>query len=336
MRRQLLFIAIALVLLACAGFLVDSVRSARVDRERTDGLPSVDLPSVDLPSGDLPSSDQRSRRSRVGGLDVTFIVTADTHFGFRGMAEKNAIAIGDMNAMEGRSFPAGLGTVGKPRGVLAAGDLTEDSRPEHWAAFVAHYGTDGTDGLLRFPVYETWGNHDKNNGWYVRHRIDERHGSVVYSFDWQDLHVVSLGEAPDHDDVAWLERDLARVGDDVGLVLFFHFPLEGPYSDNWFSSEYKDALVGALAGHHVLGIFHGHYHASGTYRFRDLDIFNVGSPKHGFESFAVVRVTDERMTVASWNYQRKAWWWWVDKPIFGAPGEAVRHVPPGLVGSSAR
>lgn len=272
-------------------------------------------------------------RQRSGQMDLTFMVTADTHFGFRGMAEKNAMLIDDMNALPGRAFPPGLdGVVGVPRGVLAAGDLTDNGSPEQWAAFVHHYGTDGTDGRLRFPVFETWGNHDKNHGWYVRHRINERHGSVVYAFDWHDLHIVSLGEAPDHADLAWLADDLTRVGREVGLILFLHFPLEGPYTDNWFTNEYKDALANVLHDHPVLGIFHGHYHASGTYRWRDHDVFNVGSPKHGFTSFAVVRVTDERMTVASWNYERKAWWWWHDKPIFGATGGVVRHVPRGMVG----
>ncbi len=271
-------------------------------------------------------------RERTGGMDVSFIVTADTHLGHPGMPSQNAMAVEHMNAMPGRALPANLGTVGIPRGVLAAGDLTEDSQVEHWQAFVKYYGSDGTDGMLRFPMYETWGNHDKNNGWYVRRRIEERHGDILYSVDWHDLHIVSLGEAPDHEDVAWLRDDLAKVGKDVGIILYFHFPLEGPYTDNWFANEYKDALADAIAEYHVLGIFHGHYHASGTYTWRGYNVYNVGSPKHGFNSFAVVRVTDSRMTVASWNYVKKTWWWWHDKPIFDSEGKVVRHVPPGLVG----
>ena len=260
-------------------------------------------------------------------MDVTFIVTADTHFGHANMAELNRVAIDDMNAMEGRALPTDFGVAGRPRGVLVAGDLTEDGKPDEWAAFLAHY-----EDRLAFPLYETWGNHDKNAGWYVKQRVEERHGEVFYSFDWHDLHLVSLGEAPDHEDLEWLERDLDAVGREVGLVLYMHFPLEGPYTDNWFTEEYKDHLEEVLRGRYVLGIFHGHYHASGSYRWRGFDIYNVGSPKHGFTSFAVVRVTDARMTVASWNYERKAWWWWHDKPIFGRAGDEKRHVPAGLVG----
>ena len=269
-----------------------------------------------------------AKRTRLGEMDVTFMVTADTHLGHAGMERLNAIAVDDMNSMEGRAFPAALGgAAGKPLGVLAAGDLTENGGEEEWDLFSAYYIE-----RLKIPLFETWGNHDKHRGWYVRQRITERHGGIVYSLDWQDLHIVSLGEAPDHEDVAWLTRDLEKAGKEVGVVLFFHFPLEGPYTDNWFTSDYKDALVNALAGYRVIGIFHGHYHASGTYRWRGFDVYNVGSPKHGFSSFATVRVTDTTMTVASWNYERRAWWWWHQKPIFGAKGATQRHVPSGLVG----
>lgn len=272
-------------------------------------------------------------RQRRGGMELFFLVTADTHFGHHGMADVNKAAIAAMNTIEGRVLPGGVGgIVGKPQGLLAAGDLTEDGREEQWAEFVEHYGSDGTDGLLTFPVYETWGNHDKNSGWYVRRRIEERHGGVNYSWDWHDLHVVCLGEAPDHEAIAWLQKDLAAAGPDIGVVVYFHFPFEGPFSNTWFTAEYKDALHEALEGYRVLGIFHGHFHAAGHYRWRGHDVYNVGSAKHGYRSFAVVRVSDGRMTVASWNYQRKIWWWWHDKPIFGVPGPTRRHVPPGLVG----
>jgi 3',5'-cyclic AMP phosphodiesterase CpdA len=83
-------------------------------------------------------------------MDVTFVVTGDTHFGVPGIAARHRDIIADMNALPGRPFPTGMGgTVGEPRGVLIAGDLTDDSRPEEWAEFVAHYGLRGNDGLLR-------------------------------------------------------------------------------------------------------------------------------------------------------------------------------------------
>jgi cytolysin (calcineurin-like family phosphatase) len=269
-------------------------------------------------------------------MDLTFIVTSDTHFGAGNIAASHVRAIEAMNGIAGRPFPSGIdGRAGTPLGVLVSGDLTEDGRPEEWEAFVRHYGTDGRDGMLRYPVYESWGNHDKHYGWYVKKQVEARHGAVRYSWDWHDVHMVCLGEAPDHDDLAWLADDLAATGDDVGVVLYFHFPLAGPFSrDHWFGEgDYKAALKRTIANHRVLGIFHGHFHASGIYRWEGHDIYNVGSPKHGFDDFAVVRVRDDRMTVAAYNYSKGRWWWWHDKPIFDGVGPSQRHVEPGLVGA---
>ncbi len=292
-------------------------------------LASLGLGAPPAPALPAASATPRSRR---GGMDLTFLVTADTHFGHGDIAKQHVQAIAAMNAIAGTPFPAPVGgAAGTPRGLLVAGDLTEDGRPEEWAEFLAHY-----EDTLAFPLYESWGNHDKHYGWYVKERIIERHGGIRYSFDWDDVHVVCLGEAPDHDDIAWLSQDLARAGKDVGVVVYFHFPLSGPYSQgHWFGKgDYKRPLMAALMGHHVLGIFHGHYHASGITRYEGHDVYNVGSPKHGFPDFAVVRITDGRMTVAAYNHQQKRFWWWHDKPIFGHDGPTHRFVSRGLVGAT--
>jgi len=282
-------------------------------------------------------------RKRQGGMAVTFLATADTHFGHRapldgndpvpssvddaqGIEKDQLAAIEAMNGIAGTALPKSLGgEVGTPRGLLIAGDLTEYGTPSNWARFEAFFGRDGTDGLLRYPVFETIGNHDKYFGWFVKRRVAERHGGVRYSWDWQDLHLVCLGEAPDDDDLAWLRQDLAAQGKDVGVVLYFHFPLAGPFTNNWFGKgDYRDKLRRVIDDYRVLAIFHGHYHAAGAYRWQGHDVYNLGSPKHGWPSFVVVQVTDERFTVASWNVQRDRWWWWHQKPIFGAEGEAKR------------
>jgi hypothetical protein len=61
---------------------------------------------------------------------VTFFVASDTHFGFNAEVERRDLeAIRQMNTMEGAPWPEPLGgTIGKPCGVLVAGDLTEDGK----------------------------------------------------------------------------------------------------------------------------------------------------------------------------------------------------------------
>jgi hypothetical protein len=81
----------------------------------------------------------------------------------------------------------------------------------------------------------------------------------------------------------------------------------------------------------VVGIFHGHYHASGAYRWRGFDVYNVGSPKYYHHSFAVVELRRDVMKVASYNYELKQWIWWHKKPLAAAGrGDEVIGVAQGL------
>jgi hypothetical protein len=291
-----------------------------------------------VPRTSVPEAPPRARARR-GGMDLTFLVTADTHIGYRGkvpvpetpsgvdIEEVHEKAIVAMNTITGTPLPRALGgRVGEPRGLLIAGDLTETGRAAEWARFEVIFGLTGREGRIRYPVYEGAGNHDKAGGPHVERQIARRHGGARYAFDWDDVHVVCLGEAPNDEDLAWLRSDLDAVGRDVGIVLYFHFPLAGPYSrGNWFGDGgYHERLHETIAGRRVLGIFTGHYHASGVYRWRGFDAYLVGSAKHSWHAFSVVRVTDERMTVASYNYDRRAFWWWHDKPVFGAGGREAK------------
>lgn len=265
----------------------------------------------------------QTKKRRQGGLDATFYVTADTHFGYGvpkdapgsrnvltnplGIEKTHRVARAAMDRLPGRPYPGNLGgEVGTPLGVLIAGDLTESGQPEQWSALLEYYGSSS-----KLPMYEGVGNHDF---WDIRQRAIERRGALWYSWDWGDLHVVCLGEAPDSKTLAWLEKDLAGIERDVPVVMFLHFPFEGPYSDTWFTRDkYDDKLFAAIQGYSVIAFFHGHYHGSGRYQWRGYDVYNVGSAKHRWHSFAVARVTDKELSVASWNYDRSAWDWWHKK-----------------------
>ncbi len=330
MRRNLLLGLAALAVLSAVGALAWLWRWANLeDAPETRSLGQ---------SQAVLHSPPRSTERR-GGLDVTFIAASDTHLGYdsaqhdlfgkqhdplarpRGVELVNQSQIRDMNAMPGRPWPGQLGgVIARPRGVLISGDLTENGDRWQWRHFIAHYGLNGGEGLLDFPVFEGHGNHDKDPSGYVLERIRERHGATRYAFDWDDLHVVCLGEAPDDKDLAWLARDLASVGKARPVLIYLHFPLRGPYSDkNWFGlGDYREDLAKTLDGYNVIALFHGHHHASGRYRWKDIQVYNMGATKHRRHAFGVVRVTDDRLQVASWQYSKQHWEWWHVRPINGS------------------
>lgn len=269
--------------------------------------------------------------SQPGKLDVTFLVTADLHFGSRtGMTTTqrddpdlpieavHRIIVDQMNRIEGVAFPREIGgTVGRPRGLLAAGDLTESAQEGQWKDFVSIYGLVGGDGLLAWPVYECLGNHDRGRGEKIAQAVARRHKAVHYAWDWDRLHVVCLGEPTDAD-MAFLTKDLAAVEAGRPIVIYFHYAIVGPYSDNyWFGQgDHRDRFAKTLAGHNVIALFHGHFHGSGYYPWKGYDVYDVGAAKHGSKDFAVVHVTDDRLTVSAWNYEGKPGWWWAHaKPL---------------------
>lgn len=250
-------------------------------------------------------------RKRKGGTDVTFTVVSDTHFGFGGIEAAHASMIPKLNGIAGRAYPKSVGgTVAPPRGLLVTGDLTEWGKVEEWEPWAATYGLTGTEGKLRMPVFEVIGNHDKVHGPWVEQQVAARHGGHrFYSWDWDDVHFVALGEAPDEEGLAFLARDLAPLARDISVIVYFHLALLGPWSNgNWFAEgTFKERLGRLLEGRAVAGIFHGHHHATDHYGWNGIDVWKPGAVKDGAHTFAVVHITDDRMTVASYDWDGDRW-----------------------------
>ena len=322
--------------LLVAAMAVTTACARRADERRADQRSAALSPATTTNSVNAGSSTV-AKRGRQHRLDVTFFVASDTHLGFDvpldgkrdivrspiGIERTNLRMIRSMNEAPTREFPGAVrGKVSPPRGVLITGDLTEHGGAVEWAMFEQMYGRSGKGGPLVYPVFEADGNHDRALDWHVRDQIAKRHGGRYYSFDWDDLHLVCLAEAPADDGIDFLEKDLAPLADDVPLILYMHYPLSGPYSNNWWSQQNgPEKLARVIAGRNVVGIFHGHHHASGAYRWEGYDVYNVGSPKNDFRTYLVVRAKDDQMVVAAYNYETNDWWWWHQKPINEGTGE---------------
>ena len=141
-----------------------------------------------------------------------------------------------------------------------------------------------------------------------------------YSWDWGGLHLVQLqrfggdGAKGAVSGLPWLRRDLAAyAADGRPVVLFQHYgwdPFSTEHWDpaastfdptgagpaHWWSEEERAALLAALAGYNVVGIFHGHEHPTPMiYNRGGYDIFKPVAAFLG--GLAVVRVTDRFMDV---------------------------------------
>jgi len=338
-----------LLVLAAASWLLSSIGTAsQVGGASQPVVPSAARPP-DLVARVLKQARPSSiaRRERRGGLDVTFLVAADTHVGFGapdapgrdpliepvGIERTNLAMIDSMNTIAGASYPTALGgQVQTPRAVLVAGDLTEEGGHEQWRLWTRLFGLTGKEGALKFPVFEGAGNHDRNKNWYVRERVAKRHGGRFYSFDLDDLRLICLDEGPDDEGLKLLAEALAGVAPDVPVVIYLHYPMLGAFSDDhWFGrGDYRERLARTLQNRRVLGLFHGHYHATGAYRWKGFDVYNVGSPKHMHTSYAVVQVTDNGMKVAAYDYIHRQWIWWHGKPLTDAGPKERIGVAPGL------
>jgi hypothetical protein len=292
---------------------------------------------------------------RRGGLDVTLLAASDTHFGSKvvgldrqgrkawiNAAPVRRVMDDQMKRIAGKPYPQSIGgTVGPPASLVITGDLTEDGKPEEWRQFAEFYDLPAGQPEPkptadwrppgpgeRMPVYECPGNHDKHSGFYVHQQVAARHGGDYYSIDYGDLHLASLSDGPDEKGLDWLKRDLAKTGRQRPVIIYMHYPLVGPFSDSWWGGkpELTESFAGIIAGFNIIAILHGHWHIPGHYEWNGVDVYNIGSIKHGARCFGVVHVTDQTFTFGSWNCRQDDWWWWHSKPINGHGGPAAREI----------
>lgn len=260
-------------------------------------------------------------------VDITFLVTSDCQSGVPEKDARNQATIREMNEITQRRWPAKFGAepIGKPRGVAVLGDLVEHSgREVEWNRFVADFGLDGTDGLLKYPVFEGWGNHDAATG---PARIKQRNAvrlkkklidhvsdnGLHYSWDWDGVHFVQLNLYPGNQAAApndpqgsldFLKADLATNVGRSGrpVVLLHHYDLQ---NFKWWLREEVEAYRAAIKGYNIVLIGHGHT-GLGVYTWNDYDVINSGQTENGF---FVVRITDQRLRLAYRGKHEGGWQW---------------------------
>ena len=285
----------------------------------------------------------------VSAADVTFLVTSDSHydaFENEDRNERDRVTIEQMNRITEIRWPEQLGgdQIAPPRGVAVLGDVIDDgdrmkegkNQSElQFRYFVADFGLDGTDGRLKYPVFEGWGNHDgppigkERFGFSFQSQLKKRNkfrlqkgliakvsdNGLHYSWDWDGVHFVQLnlypGNTPHpktryspayHDpqhSLDFLKANLSANVDTSGrpVVIMHHYDLQGT---NWWHDEERKAYYNAIRNYNVVAVFHGHT-GTGVYQWkpegekRALDVINTGQTEKGF---FVVQITDDRIRLA--------------------------------------
>lgn len=279
---------------------------------------------------------------------ITFFVTSDSHYEAIDKVDRNdrnQATILRMNSLPGESWPEKLGggPIAKPKGVLALGDLIDDGdkRGEtdiEWGHFEKHFGLDGTDGLLKYPVFEGWGNHDGPPEKFIRQRVSvqaeiKRRNAIRlerklvsrvsasglhYSWDWGGVHFVQTNlypadrqnpkvrySLPWHDPqnaLQFLKEDLqASVGDSGRPVIVV---AHCGFDTDWWSPDDWAEFYRAAKPYQVVAFFYGHT-GTGLKKWkpegeeRSLDGVNTGQTEKGF---FVVEMDSRRMRL---GYQIK-------------------------------
>jgi len=275
---------------------------------------------------------------------VTFFATSDSHYEAIEKTERNdrnAVTLRRMNGLPGQLWPESLGgdAIDTPRGVLVLGDLIDDGDRQgqteiEWNHFENHFGLDGTDGLLRFPVFEGWGNHDGPPAAAIRHgfsvqqqirrrnlrRLDQKLVSRLapnelhYSWDWNGVHFIQTNlypadrqhpsvrySLPWHDPqlaLQFVRDDLAATVGDSGrpVIIMAHCG----FDTDWWVAEDWQAFHDTVAPYNLVAYFHGHS-GTGIRRWqpaqggRSLQIVNTGQTEKGF---FVAQVSATRLRVA--------------------------------------
>lgn len=288
---------------------------------------------------------------------VTFFATSDSHYEAITKVERNdrnRVTM-RMNELPGQTWPEKLGggTIGKPRGVLVLGDLIDDGDKAgeteiEWRHFESHFGLDGTDALLKFPVFEGWGNHDgppekfiKQQRLSVQSEIKRRNAARLekklisnvsanglhYSWDWSGIHFVQTNlypadkqnskvrySLPWHDPqnaLQFVKDDLAAHVADSGrpVIIMAHCG----FDTDWWVADDWTAFYQAVKPYNVIAYFHGHS-GTGVKKWipegetQPLDVINTGQTEKGF---FVVEIQPRRMRL---GYQIKKDATVIDRP----------------------
>jgi 3',5'-cyclic-AMP phosphodiesterase len=211
-------------------------------------------------TGGVLSSCSLSSQS-TGSGSFSFAQISDTHVGFSGAANRDAMATLAESIARVNALPTA------PAFVLHTGDLSHSQKPGAFDTL-----NEALKGLRTARVFYIPGEHDVfldgGKDYLARYGGDTVGGRGWRSFDYRGVHFVGLVNVLSykadglgnlgHEQLEWLEKDLAPLSASTPIILYSHVPLWAVYPAwGWTTGDATQALsyvkrfgsVTALNGH---------------------------------------------------------------------------------------
>jgi hypothetical protein len=271
--------------------------------------------------------------------DIEFALIGDTHYGEE--AEKATAytyayhlgVVNSLNSLKGTAYPGTIpGNVGDIAFVINPGDAIDDGNdyPTSIDTHLDHWGFDGTDGKINFPMYYVRGNHDNATDWAYKY-IKGRYGDYCYRMEYNGVHFIfmdsfaqsseTLGDRSEvyidsNCPMSWVKEQLAAIGkkDRIVLVQHYDFRTDGGFKTipgqtySWWSTTDGDELAAAIADYNVIAILHGHYHTicspDDVELYTEFDGYSVFGTNLYYPR--IIKITDTKLYVATWNQRNDA------------------------------
>src|SRR5690242_13918358 len=202
----------------------------------------------------------RPAAAQTASPDFSFVQISDTHIGFRGEANKDVMgtleaAIARVKAMQPR-----------PAFIIHTGDITHTQKPGAFDIVAEALKETGAGRVFYVP-----GENDvfADGGTEYLGRFAGG-GPGWQSFDYQGVHFIGLINVLNfkagglgslgHEQLEWLEHDVARLGSSTPIVVFAHVPLWAVYPKWGWVTEDAGQALGYLKRFGSVTVLNGHIH----------------------------------------------------------------------------
>jgi 3',5'-cyclic AMP phosphodiesterase CpdA len=197
-----------------------------------------------------------------GAADFTFVQISDSHIGFGKEPNKDVVAtlqqtVAKINALEAR-----------PELLLHTGDLTHLSKPDEFDTVAKVLQSAKTGQAFYVP-----GEHDvftDEGKQYLERYGKGTRGAGWHSFDHKGVHFVGLVNVANlkpgglgalgQEQLDWLRKDVASLGDSTPVVVFAHVPLWTVYPKWGWGTEDSAQALALLKRFGSVTVLNGHIH----------------------------------------------------------------------------